>query len=604
MGFKFDCTAVAYFLLIPIITTFILSWYNKFDLIKKIRVVFQYLFVIISTLICLISINYYKEFNDQFNNFVFLSLDDDKEAVLKTIIETYNPIENILLLILISAVGIFLFKYFEKGNRIYGVLKKIQCKIPQLLFLIILLYLTVSCLRGTLTHPPVMRKWAAISRDPFLNKTIINPYRSLKYAYEDYKKLNDIAGDNPYVKDIKSLYSEATVSEVINKKAKGAIIEKPKQIFLVIMESYDQWPLMDEYSSFGLSDNLQRIANKGTHFVNFLPSFNATFYAYGTITAGIPYNGVNISRIGTMSDTYVTSIFQQFKELGYKTKMFYGGFLSWENIGQFTSHMGCDEIYSGIDAGGKSESGAWGIEDEKLFDLVLDHVDTEEYSFNVILTSSYHAPYSVDVKSRGFKYTDREQFPAEIKKYDDGRMSMDEIGHLWYGDWAIGRFMDVAESKYKDGLYAFTGDHFGRRFINHTPNLYECSAVPFILYGKDIPAERNLTPGSHIDIAPTLIELIAPKEFNYYSFGMSMFSEGKRFGVGFDKVIDSDSLYFNTKHSNVKKINLSTLEESESDVFKYQKEYDKLVGLSWHYIIRGDSLSADKNKTLSKKTNK
>lgn len=166
MGFKFDCTAVAYFLLIPILSTLILSWFNKQELIRNIRKSFQSAFVIISALICIVTINYYKEFNDQFNNFVFLGLDDDKEAVFKTIIDSYNPVENSLLLIFISIIGIFLFRYFEKGSKIYNVLQKVQSRIPHLLFIIILLYFSFACLRGTLTHPPVMRKWAAVSIDP------------------------------------------------------------------------------------------------------------------------------------------------------------------------------------------------------------------------------------------------------------------------------------------------------------------------------------------------------------------------------------------------------------------------------------------------------
>ena len=358
------------------------------------------------------------------------------------------------------------------------------------------------------------------------------------------------------------------------------------------MESYDAWPLMDKYASFGLSDNLKGIANKGTHFTNFLPAYNATFYAYGAITAGIPYNGVNISQLGTMSDQYITSIFSQFKELGYETNMFYGGLLSWENIGEFTTHMGCDKIYSGADTGGKSESGAWGIEDDALFDMVLSNIDSTKYTFNVILTSSYHGPYSVDVDSKGFMYQSRDQFPSEMKKYDDGRMGLKELGHLWYGDWAIGRFIDEAELKYENSLFAFTGDHFGRRFINHNPNLYEQSAVPFILYGKNITAQKLETPGSHIDIAPTLIELIAPSEFTYYSFGSSMFDPSKKWGIGFEKSIDSISLSFMPKDAPVVEINLSDFKETQSNEFKLREEYDKLMGLSWHYIIRGNSLDS------------
>ena len=67
------------------------------------------------------------------------------------------------------------------------------------------------------------------------------------------------------------------------------------------------------------------------------------------------------------------------------------------------------------------------------------------------------------------------------------------------------------------GVFTFTGDHFGRKFINHKPNLYEKSSVPFIMYGKNIPKEISEVPGSHIDIMPTLIEMVAPKDFKYFT---------------------------------------------------------------------------------------
>ena len=590
MGFRFDSTAIAYFIIFPFIATLLLSCFSKFDMIRKIRIIWQYLFIILSSLICIIAINYYRVFNDQFNNFVFLGLHDDKGAILKTIVEYYHPVLNTFFFIVVVLLSIWILKRFENGNRIYAVLSKINSKYAHIGLIIALTYLFVAGIRGTFTNPPAIRKWAFVSTDAFLNKAIINPYRALKYAYEDYKELNEIGGDNPFEKDIHLLFNEKRVSDIIKKEAKGAAIEKPKQIFLIIMESYDSWPLMEKYLPFGFSKNLNDIAHKGTHFSYFLPSYHATFYAYGTIVGGIPYNGVNISRLATISDTYITSIFTQFKELGYKTNMFYGGFLSWENIGNFTKHMGCETIYSGAEGGGKSESGAWGIEDEKLFDLVLKHIDKDEYSFNVIMTSSYHEPYSVDVNSKGFIYKSKNQFPEEVKPYEDGRMNLIEMGHLWYGDWAIGRFINRAEKKYENSMFAFTGDHYGRRFINHSPNLYEESSVPFILYGKNIPKGQNKTPGSHIDIAPTIIDLIAPEGFEYYSFGTSLFDPDKKIGIGFQKVIDENTLYFTPKDAKVSYINLNNCEEKQTDEFKYQEEYKKLMALSWHYIVKGDSL--------------
>jgi phosphoglycerol transferase MdoB-like AlkP superfamily enzyme len=591
-GFSFDCTAVSYFLILPLLATIILSPFGKSVIIRNIRVFFQYLFVILSTFICLISINYYREYNDQFNNFLFLGLEDDKKAILNTIVEYYNPVLNSFILIAGIIAGIFIFRFFENKNTIYNQLAKLKSKYAKIGLIAAALACFTMSIRGSVGRVPTIRKWAYVSVDPFLNKTIINPYRSLKYAYTDFKEFNEIDGANPFGEEnLRDFYNKNEVAEVIEKTAQGdSLIGKPKQVFLVIMESYDTWPLMDKYLPFGFSKNLYRIAQNGIHFTNFLPAYQATFYAYGTITSGIPYCGVNISRLATMKDRYISSIFEQFKALGYKTNMFYGGFLSWENIGEYTTHLGCENIYSGANAGGKSDSGEWGVEDEKLFDMILQNVNPDEYTFNLVLTSSYHPPYAIDTGKKGFMYKTEADFPEEVKQYYAGGMNMPEMGHLWYGDWAIGQFMDKAEKKYEDALFGFTGDHYGRRFINHSPNLAERSEVPFILYGKGIPPMKSSTPGGHADIAPTLIELIAPAGFRYYSFGSSMLDSTKACGVGFEKVVDRDSLYYQPKDAMVDEISLVDFKEKKNKHFKFEREYKELMRLSWHYTVKGNKL--------------
>lgn len=589
-GFSFDCTAISYFLIIPLLVLIILSPFGQFRIIRNTRIFIQYLFVILSTFICLITINYYREYNEQFNNFLFLGLEDDKKAILNTIIEYYNPVFNSVVLIGAIVLCIYIFRFFENKTGIYNQLAKLKSKYARVGLVIVVLACFVMSIRGSVGRIPAIRKWAYVSTDPFLNKTIINPYRSLKYAYADFKEFNQIDGTNPFGgEDLRDFYNKEDVAQVIEKTAQGnSSIEKPKQVFLIIMESYDAWPLMDKYLPFGFSENLHRIAQNGIHFVNFLPAYQATFYAYGVITSGIPYCGVNISRLATMQDVYITSIFEQFKSLGYKTNMFYGGFLSWENIGKYTAHLGCENIYSGVNAGGKSDSGEWGVEDEKLFDMILRNVDADEYTFNLVLTSSYHPPYAIDVEKKGFMYKTEADFPDEVKQYYTGGMNMKELGHLWYGDWAIGQFMDKAEKKYADALFGFTGDHYGRRFINHSPNLAERSNVPFILYGKGIPHIKNSTPGGHADITPTLIELVAPAGFKYYSFGTSMLDSTNVYGVGFEKVIDRHSLYHVPKDALVNEISLIDLSETKSEYFKFEKEYNELMRLSWHYTVKGN----------------
>lgn len=593
MGFRFDCTAIAYFLLLPTIALLSLSYFNHFKVIKSIRKIHQFLFVVLSSIICVVTINYFKEYDDQFNNFMFLALYDDQKAVLQTILEYYHPLLNGFILILSILIGLFIFKKFEKKTLIYRTLNSINFKFKKPTFIIVFLLLFVAGIRGSFSSIPVLRQYSGVSKDEFLNKTIINPYRSLKYAISDFNRVNLLNSKNPFLseKEFNKLYPYSKVTDALHHKAKGAKIEKPKQIFLVVMESYDSWPLMDKYKDFHLADNLKDIASRGTHFYNFLPSGNTTIDSFGAIMTNVPNCGINLSHIGTVNEPFVTSIFSQFKKLGYQTNFYYGGYLSWENIGELSKYQGVDRIFSGVDGGGKTDTGGWGIEDEKLFNLVMKNTDKEKYTFNLILTTSYHAPYSVDLEAKGFPYKSTDDFPAGAKKYFDGSMNIKELGHLWYGDKAIGDFVKISEKKYSNSIFCFTGDHFGRKFINSKPTLYEKSSVAFIMYGKNIPIQKNDNPGSHIDIMPTLFELIAPKDFEYYSFGKSMFDD-KDFGLGYQKMISKKELnYFPTD----KKPETFIMNASKKSFDKsMKKEHDRIMALAWYYTMKGNNLKKKK----------
>jgi hypothetical protein len=150
---------------------------------------------------------------------------------------------------------VLIFHYFESKDFIYRQLLKLQFKRNRTTIITVALLLFIFSIRGSVTDVPALRKWAGVSSDPFLNKTIINPYRSLIYALEDFNEINILDGKNPYLNEAEffSTFSKPTVSEYLKKQAQGALIEKPKQIFLVIMESYDSWPLMDKYVPFKFS---------------------------------------------------------------------------------------------------------------------------------------------------------------------------------------------------------------------------------------------------------------------------------------------------------------------------------------------------------------
>jgi phosphoglycerol transferase MdoB-like AlkP superfamily enzyme len=105
---------------------------------------------------------------------------------------------------------------------------------------------------------------------------------------------------------------------------------------------------------------------------------------------------------------------------------------------------------------------------------------------------------------------------------------MKKYGHMWYGDQCLGTFIHRMEKTLSAPLFAVTGDHWSRRFLNKNPNIFERNAVPLVLYGPDVLNDKFLPEnalGSHIDIAPTLIELAAPQGFTYHCLGRNIFAD-------------------------------------------------------------------------------
>ena len=595
MGFRFDITVISYFIVIPLLLNYLLVFLDKMNLVIKTRIFFQKLFIYSTILIIITTLNFYKEYKDQFNHFLFMGLYDDKKAVFQTILKDYEPIKNAILIFVLIFISLKFLSFYEKKSRIYKFINSYEFKYKELKISVLVLILFVFSIRGSFTEYPVRRFYASISSDDFLNKTIINPFRSLNNAVSDYNDINKNFGENPFGEILSKISTKSkTIKKLLEKKTTSNSLEvKPKQIFLVVMESYDSWPLTEKYKDLNISNNLKSIGNKGISFMNFLPASYSTMNSFASIVTNIPYSGVNMSIIGA-NKSYPSSIFKQFKALGYQTNFFYGGYLSWQNIKNFTKKQGVENVFG---AGNISDShGIWGVNDESLFEKVLAKVDDQKNSLNIILTTSFHSPYEIDVFSKGFPYSSKEELPDKIKKnYDEGNLSIKALGHLWYADMAIGKFVKKAEKKYPNALFAFTGDHFGRKFINGSPTLYESSSVPFILYGKSIDekSETNCNPGSHIDIAPTLIELVAPSNFTYYSFGNSLLNNNRKnkLGIGYNKVINSNQISEFSKNYGIKKQSINSCIQKNDLLFEENKrEHDSLMSLAWHYVTNGDRL--------------
>ena len=445
--------------------------------------------------------------------------------------------------------------------------------------------------RGTFKHRPAQRDDAAITKDEFLNKAVLNPYFSLLYAVHEHRDQTGTTGLETFLPDRNvrkaAQYVFSTQAALINlddylrRSASGPKNKPARHVFLILMESYDAWPLLKKYESLGLTSSLKQLARKGLHVESFLPSSDGTMSSLTAIITGLPYAGLEINYQNTARKTYPSSLAETFRRLGYKTRFFYGGYLSWQKAGDFARAQGFEELYGAGHMSSWSSIHEWGLEDEYLFDFVTKTVDDDRPSFNFILTTSYHPPYKIDVRKKGFSL---EKVPDDLATLFDGTVDLNMLGHLWYSDRCIGAFVRNAEKKLHGAVFAFTGDHYGRKFINTRPDFFERSAVPLILYGKDVLRGISLpkgAAGSHIDIAPTLVELAAPKGFTYYSVGNNLLAPRPHsFGIGWGKLIGPDFI-LNAADSQYYPLPLSPLPQRLPHVKELKRILDSAYGIGW-----------------------
>jgi phosphoglycerol transferase MdoB-like AlkP superfamily enzyme len=613
-GYRFDSAVAAYFLHVPFLANLALSPFDLTHWSSYLRRGFSGFMLIAITVTSVVTIPYFKEYDSQFDFWVFEVLYDDRRAIMRTIIEDYHLLSSILILTVASILSIFLLgKWLQLPfSPLWRLLTRPVKLLPRGMIVLLMVLLTFAAARGSLKSRPAMRKWADVTADIFLNKTVMNPIKHLQYAYIDFKSINSkttgiqkLLGDMSVTTAAEEYFSLALpddeardLKNYLLRTVSGGRAVLPEHIFILVMEGYDSWPLLPRYKSLKIAERLKTLGENGVFFNHFLPSGSSTMASLAAILAGIPHTGVNISRIAARKPPFITSSTGIFERLGYRTRLYYGGFLSWQNIGNLFQAQGIDELFAAPSIEQEVSDGIWGVEDEQLFDFVQANTRAGERTFNIIMTTSYHPPFSIDVKGKGFEL---DEIPADIMPNFDGSMTLNQLGHIWYCDKEIGQFVSAMENAFPSSLFAITGDHYGRRFLNARPSIYEQSSVPLILYGRhfiDPQGSPNPTAGSHIDIVPTIVELIAPAGFQYHSFGRSMFEKGERaelsglnrFGIG-HRTIVTDHFIANLKIDR----NPAPLPDakfiSDMDLLRDLKEkHNQLVGLGWWLIFRGDTL--------------
>lgn len=602
-GMRFDSVISSCIVLLPFFFSICCIFADLEAIAIRARNLTGTLFVGLSTIICLVTLTYFKEFNDQFNQFLFNLIYDDRKAILLTVLKEYHLIPNIIVMaVLIYLLVKLMRRIIREPFLSKDVLEKyIHTPLHRAVVFFLILCLFVIGIRGSAGRIPVRERSAAITKDEFLNKTVLNPFSALRYAILEQINLSKSQGIEVYLPDGDVVNAAqhvfgtdqkyGDIDSYMTRYAKGPKHVPPRHIFFIVAESYSQWPMWDKYKSLGLAEGVKSLAENGVFVKNFVASSAGTMTSLSAIISGLPDAGVITNYRPTAAKPYPSSLPYIFKQLGYKTRFFYGGYLSWQKVGDFCKAQGFEEIYGGGDMGGWLAANEWGLADEYLFDFVLSTVKDDQPSFNMILTTTFHPPYTVDVREKGFTLN---AIPDDLKKSCLEDVDFLALGHFWYMDRCIGDFGKAIEHKVKLPLVVITADTPVRRKINKTPDLYEKTAIPFVLYGKDVLKGISLpsgAAGSHIDITPTLVELTAPKGFSYHTMGKDLLDPEQRpFGIGLDLVIGSHYIVEMGEKSRIHPLSEKTLPQNVPDLSTLKKLYDSMYGIAWWRIMKGPNV--------------
>ncbi len=322
------------------------------------------------------------------------------------------------------------------------------------------------------------------------------------------------------------------------RRAKGPHIEKPQHIFIILEESGMSWPMLDKYKDLHIADGIMSLmkAPNGYETHAFMPNGEYTSVAFDGIISGLSEMRVAVNlQPRSIRDPYPTAFGIQMKKLGYNVDFWYGGNPAWASMKPFSLAQGFDNFYGYTDMGAPKVN-TFGTDDRSIFAALSEHLASEPPTVHVIKTVSNHPPYSIDLEAEGFDLARAKEITHSMPDVENPDQLAKELGHYWYTDKVVTEFIKETEKKYPNSLFLVTGDHAVRTDPSRHPTLYEHQAVPLLIYGagvtKDLLPEN--APGGLTSLLPTLMELIAPKDFVYYSILPSMTEGPDVFGAGFN----------------------------------------------------------------------
>jgi phosphoglycerol transferase MdoB-like AlkP superfamily enzyme len=583
---------LASFVLCTLCSSFLHRCINS-EKLKKFRFILGTIYIFILSILFYARIPYYEQFHMAFNQLLFNTFKDDTTALFYTLVQQYYlPIRLLMAIITTIILSILLKRWLAtRTYRLPHFSKSYYNKALRVGLLIALFNFSVFLRFGGAMSYGFNVDWenAGITKDELLNEAILDDVQALYRAYALHERLVHSTGLdlNPdkiteYAENVAGReVGSANIEDYLERTAAGPLIPKPQHIFVIVSESYANWPLLPKYKDLNLANGMKSIIAKpdAAYVKSFLPNGMATIAGVMGIVTGLAEVNLYANYLPeSYKEPYATALAPQVKRLGYKTDFWYAGPASWERIQDFTLAQGFDEFH-GIGDFKDIESNIWGCDDKYLYRAVAENIKNQP-SLHFILNTANHSPYSVDLQREGFDESIVVGGLPDSQKND--KELIKKLGHHWYADKMMTEFINAMRAKYPDSLFVIVADHADRLNIEANPRMYERYGIPFVVYGKGVT--KDIFPenaaGSHVNITATLMEMIAPKGFMYYSLGESL-TRGNSVGMNYDFWITDEYIGKTDSNTPVEALDKENDNGDKPSYEDLKDEIESLRAVSW-----------------------
>ena len=514
-GFRFDLkvSAVAGFVLL-----LALPWVSGV-VYRRIAGGLALVFVLLS----IVNLHYFGFYKTPIDSMVFGLMEDDTNAVLKTIWHDF-PVLVSLLLVALLGIATQRSHAWLVARVAPDSLLKTRHAATRVLVVLVAFWALVFAGKGTLREMALQRQHLTITSSQFLNDMVPNGVIALKYAWDSRRQSQNLQ-DPLLGLHAMGFDSARAAAEVLglphasDAQVAAALVAHPdlpagthkKNLLFFLMESWSAEPMLYQAPKFDVLGRLAPTLDKACHFRNFDSAQAGTHPSLEAILFSTPITPLTLSDVGHHPIPWATAKIA--RDAGYQTLFVTSVRAGWRDLDHVLQAQGFDEI---VDANTlkqiypQATLGLWGVWDDYVFKYLatrLQKQPADKPLFVFSLTSTNHPPYDLP--------PEYQRVPRDMSLWK-GETSADTLQlnldtYHYAADLLGGFIQDVQHTPiYANTIIAATGDHNVRSFGVYADPVrrYLMRQVPFVIWGNGLAcgAQQDL-PASHRDMFSTLFPL-------------------------------------------------------------------------------------------------